>query len=205
MGARRSGEPDRVKQEVAAHWNRRAPGFDADFGHSIRTPAERAAWDRILDLVVPARGKLDALDVGCGTGFLVFELAARGHRVTGVDFAPAMIAEARRKAADRALAVRLEEADAEQLPFAFDPSALTPPAGSARSSQEYAAVGDQLPFLGGRSREEIERLLTAHGLGSVCSDPLHDLVAAQAQRMVDEGLERRTHRRYVVWGDLASR
>ena len=247
MGARRSGEPDRVKQEVAAHWNRRAPGFDADFGHSIRTPAERAAWDRILDLVVPARGKLDALDVGCGTGFLVFELAARGHRVTGVDFAPAMIAEARRKAADRAIAVRLEEADAEQLPFApasfdlvisrhllwtlphpeaaidewirvlrpgarlvvvdgqFDPSALIPPAGSARSSQEYAAVGDQLPFLGGRSREEIERLLTAHGLGSVCSDPLHDLVAAQAQRMVDEGLERRTHRRYVVWGDLASR
>ena len=247
MGARRSGEPDRVKQEVAAHWNRRAPGFDADFGHSIRTPAERAAWDRILDLVVPARGKLDALDVGCGTGFLVFELAARGHRVTGVDFAPAMIAEARRKAADRAIAVRLEEADAEQLPFApasfdlvisrhllwtlphpeaaidewirvlrpgarlvvvdgqFDPSALIPPAGSARSSQEYAAIGDQLPFLGGRSREEIERLLAAHGLGSVRSDPLHDLVAAQAQRMVDEGLERRTHRRYVVWGDLASR
>ena len=247
MGARRSGEPDRVKQEVAAHWNRRAPGFDADFGHSIRTPAERAAWDRILDLVVPARGKLDALDVGCGTGFLVFELAARGHRVTGVDFAPAMIAEARRKAADRAIAVRLEEADAEQLPFApasfdlvisrhllwtlphpeaaidewirvlrpgarlvvvdgqFDPSALIPPAGSARSSQEYAAIGDQLPFLGGRSREEIERLLAAHGLGSVRSDPLHDLVAAQAQRMVDEGLERRTHRRYVVWGDIASR
>jgi len=247
VGARRSGEPDRVKQEVAAHWNRRAPGFDADFGHSIRTPAERAAWDRILDLVVPARGKLDALDVGCGTGFLVFELAARGHRVTGVDFAPAMIAEARRKAADRAIAVRLEEADAEQLPFApasfdlvisrhllwtlphpeaaidewirvlrpgarlvvvdgqFDPSALIPPAGSARSSQEYAAIGDQLPFLGGRSREEIERLLAAHGLGSVRSDPLHDLVAAQAQRMVDEGLERRTHRRYVVWGDLASR
>ena len=247
MGARRSGEPDRVKQEVAAHRNRRAPGVDADFGHSIRTPAESAAWDRILDLVVPARGKLDALDVGCGTGFLVFELAARGHRVTGVDFAPAMIAEARRKAADRAIAVRLEEADAEQLPFApasfdlvisrhllwtlphpeaaidewirvlrpgarlvvvdgqFDPSALIPPAGSARSSQEYAAIGDQLPFLGGRSREEIERLLAAHGLDSVRSDPLHDLVVAQAQRMVDEGLERRTHRRYVVWGDLASR
>ncbi len=247
MGARRAGEPDRVKQQVAAHWNRRAPGFDADFGHSIRTPGERAAWDRVLELVVPARGKLDALDVGCGTGFLTFELAARGHRVIGVDFAPAMIAEARRKAADRALAVRLEEADAEQLPFGaasfdlvisrhllwtlphpeaaidewirvlrpgarlvvvdgqFDPSVLTPPAGSARSSQEYAAIGEQLPFLGGRSREEIERLLAAHGLGNVGSDPLHDLVAAQAQRMVDEGLEPRTHRRYVVWGDVAPR
>jgi ubiquinone/menaquinone biosynthesis C-methylase UbiE len=243
VGARPAGEPDVVKQQVAAHWNRRAPGFDTDFGHSIRTAGERAAWDRVLDLVVPARAGLDALDVGCGTGFLTFELAARGHRVTGIDFAPAMIAEARRKAAERGVAVRLEEGDAERLAFApasfdlvisrhllwtlphpeaaidewirvsrpgarlvvvdgqFDAGALKQPAGSARSSQEYAAIGDRLPYLGGRAREEIERLLTAHGLGNVRGDSLEDLVAAQAQRMVDEGLEQRTHRRYVVWGD----
>ena len=34
------------------------------------------------------------------------------------------------------------------------------------------------------------------------SDPQLDLVAAQEQRMVAEGLERRTHRRYVAWGDV---
>src|ERR1700694_3338965 len=109
---------DIVKQQVAAHWGRRAPGFDAGFGHSIRTPAERAAWDRIFGLVLGGNGPLEALDAGCGTGFLSFELAARGHRVTGVDFAPAMVAEARRKAAARGVPIRLEEADAEQLPFA---------------------------------------------------------------------------------------
>jgi ubiquinone/menaquinone biosynthesis C-methylase UbiE len=235
--------PDVVKQQVAAHWDRRAPTFDEDFGHSIRTAAERAAWDRILDLVLAGRGHLDALDAGCGTGFLSFELAARGHRVTGVDFAPAMVAEARRKAAERGVAIRLEEADAEQLPFApgsFDlvisrhvlwtlphPEAAidewirvlrpggrlvvvdgqfdaTPPAaGNARTSEEYAAVGDQLPFLGGRAREEIETLLKRHGLVNVGSDPLLDLVAAQEQRMVEEGRERITRRRYVVWGDVA--
>src|SRR5438128_571800 len=96
---------DVVKQQVAAHWGRRAAHFDEDFGHSIRTPVERAAWDRILDLVVPRGAALDALDAGCGTGFLSFELAGRGHRVTGVDFAPAMIAEARRKSTERALSV----------------------------------------------------------------------------------------------------
>src|SRR5207249_4367746 len=37
---------DVVKERVAAHWNRRTPSFDEDFGHSIRTAAERAAWDR---------------------------------------------------------------------------------------------------------------------------------------------------------------
>src|SRR5437773_8951709 len=109
---------DAVKQRVAAHWDRRAPHFDEDFGHSIRTPAERAAWDRVLDLVLPARTGLDALDAGCGTGFLTFELAARGHCVIGVDFAPAMIEEARRKSVNLGVtSVRFEEADAEQLPF----------------------------------------------------------------------------------------
>src|SRR5262245_14084038 len=239
-----SERTDTVKEQVAAHWDRRAAHFDEDFGHSIRTPAERAAWDRILDLVLAGRQSLDALDAGCGTGFLSFELAERGHRVTGVDFAPAMIAAARRKAAERGVSLRLEEADAEQLPFRrgsfdlaisrhllwtlphpeaaidewirvlrpggrlaivdgqFDPNATAGSSGGARGSREYAAIGDQLPFLGGRPREEIEALLTAHGLVNVASDPLLDLVAAQEQRMVAEGLDRRTPRRYVAWGDV---
>jgi ubiquinone/menaquinone biosynthesis C-methylase UbiE len=233
---------DFVKAQVAAHWGRRAPGFDAGFGHSIRTAAERAAWDRILDLVLAGRGPLEALDAGCGTGFLSFELAARGHRVTGVDFAPAMLAEARRKAAQQNVPVRFEEADAEQLPFPaasfdlavsrhllwtlphpeaaidewirvlrpggrlvvidgqFNPGFLVEPSQNARTSAEYAAIGDRLPFIGGRPREEIEALFAAHGLVDVGSDPVLDLVEAQAQRMVAEGGERQTRQRYVVWG-----
>ena len=240
-----SGQTDVVKQQVAAHWGRRAAHFDEDFGHSIRTGAERTAWDRILDLALPRRGALDALDAGCGTGFLSFELAGRGHRVTGIDFAPAMLAEARRKAAERGASIRFEEGDAEQLPFApgsfdlvvsrhvlwtlphpeaaidewvrvlrpggrlaiidgqFDPGFLVHQRENARTSDEYAAIGDQLPFLGGRPRHEIETLLKAHGLVTVGSDPVLDLVEAQAQRMVQEGRERQTRRRYVAWGEVA--
>jgi ubiquinone/menaquinone biosynthesis C-methylase UbiE len=236
---------DAVKQQVAAHWDRRAAHFDEDFGHSIRTPAERAAWDRILDLVVPRRSGLDALDAGCGTGFLSFELAARGHRVTGVDFAPGMIAEARRKATERGLAVRFEAGDAEQLPFPaasldlvisrhvlwtlphpeaavsewirvlrpggrlvivdsqLDGGSTPPSAQNARTSPEYAAIGDRLPFLGGRPRDQIEALVKVHGLVNVGSDPLLDLVAAQEQRMLEEGHPLTRRNRYVVWGDTA--
>src|SRR5215471_8728784 len=238
-----SVQSDPVKQQVAAHWGRRAAHFDEDFGHSIRTAAERAAWDRIFELVLRGRSALDTLDAGCGTGFLSLELASRGHRVTGVDFAPEMLAEARRKAAERTVSVRFEEADAEHLPFPpasfdlaisrhvlwtlphpegaidewirvlrpggrlvvidgqFDPGFLVEPSQNARTSAEYAAIGDRLPFLGGRPRKEIEALLTAHGLIGVGSDPVLDLVEAQAQRMVEEGRERQTRRRYAAWGD----
>jgi ubiquinone/menaquinone biosynthesis C-methylase UbiE len=110
-------QPDRIKQQVAAHWDRRAAHFDSDFGHSIATPAERAAWDRIMDLVVGGRRALDALDVGCGTGFLSLELAARGHRVTGIDLAPAMLDLARRKSAEAGFEIRFQEGDAEEVPF----------------------------------------------------------------------------------------
>jgi ubiquinone/menaquinone biosynthesis C-methylase UbiE len=239
-----SVETDFVKEQVAAHWGRRASGFDAGFGHSIRTAAERAAWDRILDLALAGRGPLEALDTGCGTGFLSFELAARGHRVTGVDFATAMLTEARRKAAQQNFPVRFEEADAERLPFPsatfdlaisrhvlwtlphpeaaldewirvlrpggrlvvidgqFNPGFLVEPSQNARTSTEYAAIGDRLPFLGGRPREEIEALFEARSLVGVGSDPVLDLVEAQAQRMVEEGGERQTRQRYVVWGDV---
>jgi ubiquinone/menaquinone biosynthesis C-methylase UbiE len=233
---------DAVKQQVAAHWDRRAAHFDADFGHSIATPAERDAWDRVLDLVVPA-GPIDAFDAGCGTGFLSLELAARGNRVTGVDFAPSMLELARGKAAARGLSVRFEQADAENLPFAphsfdlaisrhvlwtlphpeaaidewmrvlrpggrlavidgaqYNDASAPPQRENARTSQEYAAIGDQLPFYGGRPREEIEAVLRRHGLANVASDPFEDLIAAQVARMVAEGQEPRRRLRYVAWG-----
>ena len=110
-------QTDPVKQQAAAHWDRKAAHFDEDFCHSIRTAAERAAWDRILDLILPAGAALEALDIGCGTGFLSLELAFRGHLAIGVDFAPSMIAQARKKAAESQATIRYEEADAEQLPF----------------------------------------------------------------------------------------
>jgi ubiquinone/menaquinone biosynthesis C-methylase UbiE len=112
-----AGQQDIVKQQVAAHWGRRAANFDADFGHSIHTEAERAAWDRVFALIQGGRSGLDALDIGCGTGFLSLELARRGHRVTGIDFAPAMLALARQKAMQAGADIHFEEADAENLPL----------------------------------------------------------------------------------------
>lgn len=56
-----------------------------------------------------------ALDVGCGTGDTALFLAARGHRVTGVDFVEGPILRARAKAAERGLAAELLLKDALTL------------------------------------------------------------------------------------------
>jgi hypothetical protein len=38
---------------------------------------------------------------------------------------------------------------------------------------------------------------------NIGSDPVPDLVEAQSARMVEEGRERQTRRRYVAWGEVA--
>jgi cyclopropane fatty-acyl-phospholipid synthase-like methyltransferase len=55
------------------------------------------------------------LDAGCGTGEHALFLAARGHRVVGIDFVDEAIRRARRKAAERGLKVELLVKDATAL------------------------------------------------------------------------------------------
>jgi SAM-dependent methyltransferase len=55
------------------------------------------------------------LDAGCGTGENALFFAARGHRVTGIDFVEEAIQRARRKAAERGLSVQFLVKDALTL------------------------------------------------------------------------------------------
>jgi SAM-dependent methyltransferase len=55
------------------------------------------------------------LDAGCGTGEHALFFAERGHRVVGIDFVDEAIQRARRKAADRCLAVEFLVKDATTL------------------------------------------------------------------------------------------
>jgi cyclopropane fatty-acyl-phospholipid synthase-like methyltransferase len=55
------------------------------------------------------------LDAGCGTGETALFFASRGHRVVGIDFVDEAIRRARRKAAERDLAVEFLVKDATAL------------------------------------------------------------------------------------------
>ena len=58
------------------------------------------------------------LDVACGTGNQSIPAARTGADVTGVDIAPNLIEQARKRAADENLKVQFDEGDAENLPYA---------------------------------------------------------------------------------------
>ena len=57
------------------------------------------------------------LDVGCGAGQLTLPAARRGIKVTGLDLAANLVQQARSKAAAEGLQIRVDEGDAENLPY----------------------------------------------------------------------------------------
>jgi SAM-dependent methyltransferase len=80
-----------------------------------RTPFHDAYWyyrDAFFDLILPAR-PAQCVEIGCGEGRVARDLAARGHRVTGVDTSPTLLRHARE--ADPSGAYVL--ADSAALPF----------------------------------------------------------------------------------------
>lgn len=87
-------------------------------------PAERSA--RMRDIVlghVPRRPGIRILDLGCGTGSLVFELAAARPDaiIVGIDVSGANIAAARTRLGDAGLGDRVAFQQADYLTYASQP------------------------------------------------------------------------------------
>jgi ubiquinone/menaquinone biosynthesis C-methylase UbiE len=100
-------ELEAFKQHELKGWDSKAIGYGqhaAKVAKQVHGPLLDAA--RVHD-------GTELLDVACGPGDLVATASVRGAKSTGIDFAPAMIAEARKKHPSHTF----REGDAEQLPF----------------------------------------------------------------------------------------
>ncbi len=92
-----------------------------DLMNTLMTVGRHHAWRRIAARALVRPGDR-IVDVGCGTGDLSFAcLEAGAGEVTGLDFAPPMVARSREKAAQRGAAVARSAAfavaDATKLPL----------------------------------------------------------------------------------------
>src|ERR1700754_4818764 len=90
-----------------------APGFLSALDRFETLPEAARLRDHAYELLRLTMGD-SVVDVGCGTGRAVAELAARGARATGIDRNPAIIDVARQRHPDDDYRV----ADAMKIPFA---------------------------------------------------------------------------------------
>lgn len=96
-------------------WEEDAVVYDRSPSHALSDPREAAAWRAALSRHLPLPGAR-VLDVGAGTGALSLIAAALGHRVTALDFSPAMLQRARRKAEERGLEIEFVVGSAAEPP-----------------------------------------------------------------------------------------
>lgn len=108
MSAAHTFDPQEVARFEHEVWSRCAPSYVDTFG---ALTAE--AIPPLLDAAGITRGS-HVLDVGTGPGLVAAAVVARGGEVIGIDFAEAMLAEARQRYPD----IDFRQASADTLPFA---------------------------------------------------------------------------------------
>lgn len=94
---RKGKNMDTIKTDMTNYWSRRTEKFSR-LRQREWAGEKHGQWLAELERYLPPERKMTILDIGTGTGFFAFLLAERGHRVTGIDLTPSMIAEAEKTA-----------------------------------------------------------------------------------------------------------
>ena len=111
-----------IKREITDYWTGRVEKFEQLRLDELNSD-KRGRWLDELRRHLPRGRKLNILDIGTGTGFFAFILAAQGHWVTGIDLTAEMINGARRTSVLLNLYPSFKVMDAEDpefIPGSFD-------------------------------------------------------------------------------------
>ena len=113
--------PEHVK-ENRAYWNAMAHEWEAAGERAwSRTEPTWGIWgvpeSELAMLPTDMRGT-DAVELGCGTGYVSAWMARRGARVTGIDASEGQLVTARRLAREHDVPLTLIHGDAERTPVA---------------------------------------------------------------------------------------
>jgi SAM-dependent methyltransferase len=126
---------------------RRVTGSAADTwsGASYERIAETftAIHDRVVEALAIEPGAR-VLDVACGTGGVALRAARAGANVVGIDISADQLAKARRAAEVEGLAIRFEEGDCEELPYADAGFDAVASAFGAIFAPDHARAASQL-------------------------------------------------------------
>lgn len=113
MPARRSTHVSAGRPETRGVYEALAPVYEM-----LASPRRVSREVDAIEAVVLGIGGGTILDAGCAAGFHAIELARRNFHVTGLDISPAMIREARARAAAASVQIRFMEGDLSTAPRA---------------------------------------------------------------------------------------
>lgn len=140
-------------EPAVAYYNRNAASFDDSYERDSNRLERVRVWRDVLDRYVPHANL--AYDMGCGSGRLTLELAARAGSVVGIDGSQAMLDIASKTAEERGIRnVRFLE---RTLPLEEAGNLEPADAVIASSSIEYLDSMDA-------ALESIRRLLVPSGI-----------------------------------------
>ena len=105
-----------LTQRVRDYWTERTQSFSAVKKNELRSELSRR-WLEEMKARLPGGKVLDILDAGTGTGYFAILLAREGHRVTGIDLTPSMLAEAAETAAEFGAEVTFARMDVQAADF----------------------------------------------------------------------------------------
>jgi len=101
-----------LTQRVQDYWTLRAGDFSAVRKNELHSELSGRWLGEMRDRL-PRGRTLDILDAGTGTGYFAILLAREGHRVTGIDLTPSMLAEAEATATEYGVSPRFLRADVQ--------------------------------------------------------------------------------------------
>lgn len=105
-----------LHNRITVYWDERSSAFN-ELRQTELHSKNATSWLQLLRGYLPMGNPLKILDIGTGTGFFSFLLAADGHQVTGIDASEQMIFYARENAKKYASTASFLTMDAENLQF----------------------------------------------------------------------------------------
>ena len=105
-----------LTQRVQDYWTVRTGDFSTVRKNELHSDLS-GRWLAEMEACLPRGRSLEILDAGTGTGYFAILLARQGHRVTGIDLTPSMLAEAEATAAEFGAEVRFLRMDVQATGF----------------------------------------------------------------------------------------
>ena len=102
-----------ISDSIRSYWDLRSRGFSEAVMYELKNNEGRLS--ERLGVLCEGKKSLDILDVGCGPGIYSLYFGRAGHNVTGIDFSPKMIEQAKSNAESEGIRANFMVMDAQKM------------------------------------------------------------------------------------------